>query len=328
VRRISIVLGLLITLSFLTPATTAYGSGPTGNDAITAGPPYILFLPQLTRTADQSNPQNQGNPVSISAQNYLTYQPQLKGKYPFQVYGWASDPSLSANPANYDRQLNDLAQISDSGVTKGIIFTSWRTMEAKLLQPGHADYLKSIGVKSFTYNTEGELTPADEMSGLTSGDPAQNSVAIFTRIAENYGFKAVWGPIRSTADNVPNAAVQVMLDAGLSGLGMQEQKFIEAACVADRVAAVRNTITRYKSLANGRPFTFNVQVMPTRCVNGDSYAQSNCSQENINYEYRHCEEFVNEIQALIDSLAIWANGSPADSASDVGRLVNFVTVIK
>jgi hypothetical protein len=112
-----------------------------------------------------------------------------------------------------------------------------------------------------------------------------------------------------------------MLDAGLSGVGLQEQQFIEASCVPDRVAAVESTAARYRSLVAGRGVHVNVQIMPSRCLMGDDYGRSRCGSSGG--RFHHCGAFVRDIAPVADSFAIWAS-----SPTDVGDLVELVAAMR
>jgi hypothetical protein len=249
----------------------------------------------------------------IAASNYAYYRDQLLDHRPFMVYAWATNPALQ-NPSQYDNQLSILAEIDDDGVEEYIMFSSYRTLDDKLSQTGHADYLRSIGVTALGFNSEGFMTPSDEMDSLNSSDPQTNAVARFAAIAEEHDFPAIWGPIRVTADAVGDPAISAMFGAGLDGVALQEQRFIEAACVAERASAVAQTADRYRQIAASQGATahVNVQIMPSRCLNGDSYAASQCGS-TIQADYDHCAQFATEILDDADSLAIWASG-PDDRA--------------
>ena len=178
-----------------------------------------------------------------------------------------------------------------------------------------------MGVTIIGFNTEGMMTPSDELSATQSTESSRNSVVRFVEIAAAEGFDAIWGPIRNVSESVPDGAIEVMIDAGLLGVGLQEQRFIEASCVEDRVAAVEATAARYRAIAGARPFHVNVQVMPSRCLMGDSYAQSRCGTSGG--RFFHCEDFTHGIEPSIDSHAIWAS-----SPGDVGDLVELVAAMR
>lgn len=249
----------------------------------------------------------------LAADNYLEQRDELRGYGPFVVYAWATDPALD-NPQQYDRELSTLAAIDDPDVTEIVMFSSYVTLNSKLSQPGQVDYLRSIGVTGFGFNSEGFMTPADQMNSLNDADPSTNAVARFAAIAQANGFEVLWGPIRVTADAVGDPAVKGMFGAGLDGVGLQEQQFIESACVDDRAAAVAATASRYRSLAAGQGGTahIDVQIMPSRCLNGDTYAAAHCGS-TITADYDHCGQFYGAIRVDIDSIGIWAS-SPTDRA--------------
>lgn len=294
-------------------STPTFTPEPTPAHTATAIPTETPIVPTPTPSAGYPGP------IMISASNYQSFRGELLPYRPFMVYAWATNPSIGL----YDGEIARLAEINDAGVEEIMMFSSWRTLEEKLSQPGHADYLHSIGVTKMGYNSEGGMTPQDEMNNLGSTSPATNSVVQFVNIAKTYGFEVVWGPIRRTADTVPDAAVRIMFEADLDEIGLQEQRFIEAACVNERVAAVNSTVNRYQGQAGAHPFQVTVQIMPSRCVVGDNYARQNCPAENITYAYQHCGQFVDEIEPIIDSLAMWASGS-----SDRAQLVNFIRSLR
>lgn len=281
-------------------------AGPPASDAATT--PHPDAAPSPDATAGDRRPA-----LFLAAANYLDQRDQLRGYGPFIVYAWCTDPALS-NPEQYNRQLQTLATIDDPDVVEIIMFSSYLTLQAKLAQPGHADYLRSIGVSGFGFNSEGFMTPADQMNSLGDADPATNAVARFSAIAESAGFTVLWGPIRVTADAVADPALNGMFGAGLDGVGLQEQQFIESACVDDRVAAVQATAARYRGIAASAGTTahIDVQVMPSRCLTGDTYAAAHCGT-TIMADYDHCAQFAAGIENDVDSIGIWAS-SPDDRA--------------
>jgi len=263
--------------------------------------PDVNTIPHPPPAPDGAGPAPQAAPIMFAAGHYLTYAAQLAGLGPFIVYGWAADPSINM----YAQQVQVLAQITDPGVTKMLMFSSLKTAQTKLADPGHASYLKSIGVSALGYNTEGDKTPASEMQDLAQ------AVSQFASLAQGHGLDAIWGPIRATADQTSDAAYSQMIAAGLDGVGLQEQKWIESACVPQRESAVKQISARLKQLAKGQPFQVQVQIMPSRCLNGDSYAQKSCGSSGP--KFHHCQTFGDAIAPAVDSLAIWAS-SPGDNA--------------
>jgi hypothetical protein len=86
-----------------------------------------------------------------------------------------------------------------------------------------------------------------------------------------------------------------MIASGVSGLAIQEQKFIENQDAVTRLSAVQRTRERYLRLARAEgveDFTFHVQIMHQRCPN-----------------LANCVEFVEGLESIpVDSIAIWSNG--------------------
>jgi len=86
-----------------------------------------------------------------------------------------------------------------------------------------------------------------------------------------------------------------MIAAGVTGLAIQEQKFIETYDADSRISAVLRTRERYLRLAQEvgvEDFTFHVQIMHQRCPN-----------------MPNCVTFVEGLEAIpVDSIAIWSNG--------------------
>jgi hypothetical protein len=180
----------------------------------------------------------------------------------------------------------------DGPVEKMVMVTSYD--ELSRLMRFAAD-LKASGVTTVGFNTENGLTPGNEMETLNSGDPEVNVVARAARLATDEGFEVLWGPIRRTTDDISDRAVLTMMEAGMSGLAIQEQKFIENQTADARLAAVNRTRERYLTLANRaglNNFSFHVQIMQQRCPNLDN-----------------CVQFVEGLEEIpVDSIAIWSNG--------------------
>jgi hypothetical protein len=306
-----------------TEATDAALAGPDAEDV-----PSIDAAPGAPDAAevdppDAAPPEPTRAPIMIAAANYAAYRDQLLEHRPFMVYAWATNPALS-NPNRYALELAILESIDDEDVEEYVMFSSYQTLDQKLSQPGHPDELRDIGVTGIGFNSEGGMTPSEEMNSLSSTNPQTNAVARFAAIAGEDDFPTIWGPIRVTADNVPDGALEAMFGAGLAGVGLQEQRFIESACVPNRVTAVEQTANRYRQIAanHGIDAHVNVQIMPSRCLTGDNYAQSQCSS-TINDRFDHCAEFVAEIEDEVTSYAIWASGP-----SDRGDLVELIAKMR
>ena len=180
----------------------------------------------------------------------------------------------------------------DGPVKKMVMVTSYDEL-SRLMR--FADDLMASGVTTVGFNTENGLTPGNEMQTLNSGDPEENIVARAARLATDQGFDVVWGPIRQTTDEISDRAVLSMMEGGVSGLAIQEQKFIENQPADARLAAVNRTRERYLALADRaglNNFSFHVQIMQQRCPNLDN-----------------CVQFVEGLEKIpVDSIAIWSNG--------------------
>ena len=190
-----------------------------------------------------------------------------------------------------ESDLNGMLNL-DGPLEKMIMATSYDEV-ARLMR--FADELQASGVTTIGFNTENGLTPGNEMQTLNSADPEVNVVARAARLATDNGFDALWGPIRQTTDEVDRRAVLTMIESGVSGLAIQEQKFIETQSAESRLVAVNRTRERYLSLAEQaglEDFSFHVQIMQQRCPN-----------------LENCVEFVEGLEAIpVDSIAIWSNG--------------------
>jgi hypothetical protein len=273
---------------------------PPAVDGSGSRPDPGLF-PDAGAPLDSARPAPPGaKPIMFAAGHYPKLKAQLAGLGPFIVYGWAADPALSM----YSQQLGLLSQIQDPGVTKMVMFSSLKTAKAKLSDAGQLGQLKGAGVTALGYNTEGDKTPAGEMSSLTQ------AVSQFAQLAQKSGLQAIWGPIRATAEKTSDASYSQMIAAGLDGVGLQEQKWIESACVPQRAGAVKALSARLKKLSPG--FAVQVQIMPSRCLAGDAYAAKKCGTQGP--KFHHCQAFGDQIAPAVDSLAIWAS-SPADNAN-------------
>lgn len=284
------------------PATTTGVADDTSGDETTEGPP----------------PEAGPMPIWIAASNYVEMRDELLGLGPFVVYAWASDPAFGSFPS----QLSLLEDIDDPGVTEIIMLSSWTTLESVLESPG-AEALHAAGVVGFGYNTEGMMTPPDQMAGLDDPSAQSNPVAVFSTLAAEQGFWTVWGPIRLTVDAVSDQAIAAMVAGGVRGVALQEQQPIEQSCASDRVAAVEATAARYRSIAGDPDFEVHVQVMPSRCANGDAFATAECGMGPGEPTYTHCGGFASGIAPTVDALAIWAS-SPMDRAG----LVPLVTTLR
>lgn len=281
----------------------------------------IIFL--LTRNLPNENIEtfvdSKNNfPITIQADNYTD---DLKNLGPFIIYGWAADPAISG----YDRQVNSLRKQGPFS-SKMIIFSSYKTMEQKLSEPGHVDELKSIGVEWMGFNTEGDKTPSDEFNSMTSNVASQNSVCRFAQISEQYGFKSLWGAIRGTAGRAVSekTLIQMLSNCGLDGIAFQEQKFIENACATDRFTATQ-TDKRNLDANTGKNMYLSVQLMESRCLQ--------LSQCNNTSKYQNCMNFTKQLieNKVANDIAIWINPGVAvirGSNSNTETFLNFVKELR
>ncbi len=290
------------------PPSTSTSSTSVGGDTSSSS---------SDESSGETGSEDTATPIWIAATNYLQLQDELGDLGPFVVYGWATDPAFGG----YAQQLDVLSQIDADDVTKIVMLSSWTTLESVLTPDGVAA-LEAAGVEGFGFNTEGMMTPPAQMQALN--DPTEsNPVAIFSTLAAEHGFWTVWGPIRVTADAVSDAAIEAMVAGGVRGVALQEQQFIEASCVDGRAAAVEATAERYRAVAGDPAFEVHVQVMPSRCANGDGYAVAMCGMDGGHPPFAHCEAFASAIAPSVDAMAIWAS-SPAD----VGQLGALAAVLR
>lgn len=189
--------------------------------------------------------------------------------------------------------LNGMLDLS-APVEKMLMVASYDEVQRLM---SRADQLKAAGVTTLGFNSENGqgMTPADEMRTLNSADSNVNVVARAANLARDNGFKVMWGPIRNTVDSLSDEAILTMMSSGVTGLAIQEQKFIENQPADARLAAVRQTRERYLGLAGQagiNDFTFHVQIMQQRCPN-----------------LPNCVSFVEGLEGIpVDSIAIWSNG--------------------
>jgi len=268
------------------PPTETVMPLPTDTSTPTAVTPTDTPEPTVTPT-----PAPQANVISLSAQAFNVYEGQLTGLGPFVAYA-------VVNEQNYEQRLRGIENAqSPEIIGKVLAFGSRAFMESKIAD---AQRWHNAGVTTLSYNTENSITPVDEMNDL------YNSVGLFATKADAYGFRSTWGPIRVKLDNVPDTVAQAMIASGLDGIGLQEQKPIENQCVEDRIAAVEATVSWWQGLA-GPDFGAVAQVVPNRCLNGDTYGEQSCS-EDIQNPYDHCVMFVHGIWPVIDAVSIFSNG--------------------
>jgi hypothetical protein len=197
-------------------------------------------------------------------------------------------------PALVYAREQDLAGMlrMDGPVQKMLMVTSYGETERLM---SRADELHAAGVVIVGLNTENGLTPSDEMQTLNNPDPAVNIVARVARLATEAGFEVIWGPVRNVTDSISDEVIRVMMNAGVSGLALQEQKFIEVQRAEVRLSAVNETRQRYLRLATEvglDSFAFHVQIMHQRCP-----------------DLENCITFVQMLEEIpVSSIAIWSNG--------------------
>ena len=192
-----------------------------------------------------------------------------------------------------ERDLSGMLSL-DAPVEKMLMVTSYSEVQRAVER---VDELQAAGISMIGFNSENGtgMTPGNEMQTLNSSDPEVNVVARAAKLATENGFEVMWGPVRNTVDSLSDEAVRTMISAGVSGLAMQEQKFIESQGADSRLTAVMRSRERYLRLAREAgvdDFTFHVQIMQQRCPN-----------------MANCVTFVEGLEAIpVDSIAIWSNG--------------------
>lgn len=192
-----------------------------------------------------------------------------------------------------ERDLAGMLQM-DAPVEKMVMLASYAEAERMMAR---AAELKAAGVTTIGLNTENGdgMTPPNEMQTLGSADPDVNIVARVANLAAANGFKVMWGPVRNMTDQVSDEMIRTIMQAGVTGLALQEQKFIENQSSEARLAAVNQTRARYLRIAQElgiQDFNFDVQIMHQRCPN-----------------MANCVDFVTGLEAIpVESIAIWSNG--------------------
>lgn len=220
---------------------------------------------------------------------------QLAGNHLPLMVRW-SNWRPEFGPAYVYAREGDLKGLLDleAPVEKMLMVTSYDEVQRLMAQ---ADQLQAAGVTTVGLNTENGtgMTPGDEMQTLNNSDPEVNVVARVARLATRNGFKVVWGPVRNTVDSVSDQTIKTMMEAGVTGVAIQEQKFIERQPATSRLTAVNQTRRRYLRLAEEvglDEFAFHVQIMHQRCP-----------------DLANCVTFVEELEDIpVDSIAIWSNG--------------------
>jgi hypothetical protein len=202
-----------------------------------------------------------------------------------------------------EQDLNGMLNLNGE-VTKMVMIASYAEAERMMARSAE---LQAAGITTIGLNTENGqgMTPPNEMQTLNNPDPSVNIVARVAQLVTENGFSMLWGPVRNVLDSTSEATIKTMLESGVNGIALQEQKFIENQPANSRIQAVQATIGRYQSIADQAgvgDLTFHVQIMQQRCPN-----LSNCVQ------------FVDMLGDLaVDSLAIWSNGPiPADFVSSI-----------
>lgn len=258
-----------------------------------AGTPPTNLAPQATLANPATIPPTTIIPPTAPAMPQFALLPAGTQNHPPLMIRWSNWQPEFGPALVYAREadLAGLLQL-EGQVHKMLMVTSYD--EAARLM-GQATQLQAAGVSWLGFNTENGLTPAGEMNTLDNPDPAGNIVARVASLATANGFTVLWGPIRNTTDSVSDAVIQTMMAAGVRGVALQEQKFIENQPAAQRAIAVARTRDRYLALATQlgiTNFTIHVQIMHERCP-----------------DLANCVEFVHLLENMpVDSIAIWSNG--------------------
>lgn len=257
-------------------------------------------------------------PIEINARTLSLYKTQITSG------GQTIPRGVVLSDSRYETEiliLENMKKVNDPNIQEYWLgFGSVETVKNKLT-PTEIQRLKNIGVTTLSYNPEGDHTPSEEFNRRFNAN-LTNPIVEFVTLVKRMGFDAIWAPLRADADRTSDATLRVIYNTGLDGIALQEQKFIESACVSDRVASVNKTIDRHKAIAN-RLIHSTVQIMPSRCDTGDTYGVTSCGLSPNHYRFQHCDEFVNQIKDKIDILSIWSS-----SSTDNNILVDFVNTLR
>lgn len=290
---------VLLGLVFFFAVTTLLPNGELGSTASAQGPRDGGSASTNVTESEVNVPAADGRALGLNT--------GATGEHLPLMIRW-SNYTPQYSPALVYARLQDIDGMlrMDPSVPKMLMVTSYGELEQLM---AHTNELHAAGVSAVGLNTENGpgMTPMDEMRSLESADPNVNFVARAARLATENGFVVIWGPVRNMADSVSEPVLRTMLEAGVTGLALQEQKFIEVESAQSRIAAVNRTRDRYLRLADSMgiaDFSFHVQIMHERCPDLDN-----------------CVQFVQMLEAIpVDTIAIWSNGPiPADFVSAIRR---------
>lgn len=269
--------------------------------------------------------------VNALAYNNWSNLSQLSGKGPIIAR------AVVLNKADYETQYNNQINLLETLKSKGnpdisgyaVVFGSVDYATTKLIA-SEATRLKNIGVTAIKYNPESGNTPDAEFAAKYD-DNDNNPIVRFAQLAENNGFQSIWVPIRYDSTNYAkytDSLLARIYGHGLDGLDLQEQTLIENQCVASRIPTVDSTFSYHEQRA-GKTLIKQVQVMSSRCANGDSYAITNCTatEKTGEYTYQHCDQFSGQLESRVNSLSIWASNT-ALPYDDIPRLPGFITELR
>ncbi|MCR4263423.1 MAG: S8 family serine peptidase [Candidatus Roizmanbacteria bacterium] len=245
-------------------------------------------------------------PLMLGADHYQT------AYKPVYSYGWFTDRSVEglSDSEKASRLQQQIDQMRSQDAIKIMMTSSYATTQWML--ENYAQDLKDAGITIIGYNMELAVgTPESEINAMHRADET-NSVVTLTRLAKQYGFETIWGPIRANTtlagkESQLGDAVRLMKDAGLRGVAFQEQKFIETQTAEARRDAVIADVAAYNTIM-GDDFEVYVQVMSSRC---GSQPWTNCMQ------------FLDYIAPHITGIAVWASGG-----SDSENLPAFINTIR
>jgi hypothetical protein len=275
--------------------------------------PRYLGPPKSVTPQSSSSPNVIGKTIRVEVGVFEKVGPELLKTGPVTVAVVSPDNKL----AEYDQNLTRLAAITDN-VVKIVGLSSYSTLSSKLSDASHVAYLKSIGVDGFTYNTERQHTPLEEMSSLkVKGDA--NFAVKFAKLASSNGFKSYWVPTENVLSAVDQNALASMFEAGLTGVIIQQQRQVENACVSDAATVLSQTINKIK-LASNNQAQIGIQLMTTRCLNGDQYGAQACGETGVRWS--HCSAFVDEFQDEVSILSIWT-----PTKQNLQELLEFIQAI-
>lgn len=202
---------------------------------------------------------------------------------------------------SYSTEMGALAS-APSGYKRGFMISSSSDLQYALSRYG--DDMRRYGVTWIGYDAELSVgTTPTELSSAYSADFNSNDVAKAASMARDAGYGFIYGARRQDMDGFirnsqPIPAVSLLVQSGLTGIALQDQKPIATQSAKQRYDAALYTINAFRTVGPNLHVTIQLMDGIDRC----------------GFSTTKCAEYVRLFSTIPNtSLGVWPTGSDMSS---------------